>query len=48
MIFSFAWNGILFGIISLGRVEKIIMLAWGKNFSFLFGRRHRGYDNTPS
>lgn len=35
MIFSFAWNGILFGIISLKRVEKIVMIARGKNFSFL-------------
>jgi len=35
MIFSFAWNGILFGIISLRQVERIIMMARGKNFSFL-------------
>lgn len=36
MIFSFAWNGILFGIISLNKVEKILLMAGGKNFSFLF------------
>ena len=35
MIFSFAWNGILFGIVSLWRIEKIIKIALGKNFSFL-------------
>jgi uncharacterized membrane protein len=34
LIFSFAWNGILCGIISLRRVEIIIMkLLRGKNFS---------------
>jgi uncharacterized membrane protein len=36
MIFSFAWNGILFGIISLRRIEKIIQLAFGRNYAFLF------------
>ncbi len=35
MIFSFAWNGILFGIISLRRAEIIIALVRGRNFSVL-------------
>jgi uncharacterized membrane protein len=34
LIFSFAWNGILFGIISLRRVEIILNPVWGGNFSF--------------
>ena len=33
LIFSFAWNGILFGIISLRRVEIILSLLMGKEFS---------------
>jgi uncharacterized membrane protein len=33
MIFSFAWNGILFGIVSLRRVETFIALFRGKQFS---------------
>ena len=33
LIFSFAWNGILFGIISLRRVETLIALVRGKQFS---------------
>ena len=33
LIFSFAWNGILFGIISLRRVETFIVLLRGKQFS---------------
>jgi uncharacterized membrane protein len=33
LIFSFAWNGILAGIISLRRVELILNIAPGKNFS---------------
>jgi uncharacterized membrane protein len=35
LIFSFAWNGILCGIISLRRVEMIISLIRGKGFSTL-------------
>ena len=35
LIFSFAWNGILCGIISLRRVEVIISVIRGKNFSIL-------------
>jgi len=35
LIFSFAWNGILCGIISLRRVEIIASLLRGKNFSVL-------------
>jgi uncharacterized membrane protein len=33
LIFSFAWNGILFGIISLRRVELIVSIMKGKSFS---------------
>ena len=33
LIFSFAWNGILFGIISLRRVEALIALLRKKQFS---------------
>jgi uncharacterized membrane protein len=33
LIFSFAWNGILCGIISLRRVESLMILLRGKQFS---------------
>jgi uncharacterized membrane protein len=33
MIFSFAWTGILFGIISIMRMEKILRPVMGKYFS---------------
>src|SRR5437667_4027347 len=32
LIFSFAWNGILFGIISLRRIEIIFSILRGKGF----------------
>jgi uncharacterized membrane protein len=35
LIFSFAWNGILCGIISLSRVESVISVIRGKGFSIL-------------
>ncbi len=35
LIFSFAWNGILFGIVSIRRVELLIIRLRGKQFSFL-------------
>jgi uncharacterized membrane protein len=35
LIFSFAWNGILCGIISLRRVEIILASMWAGNFSFI-------------
>ena len=35
LIFSFAWNGLLYGIISLRRVEIITSLIRGKNFSIM-------------
>ncbi len=36
LIFSFAWNGILYGIISLRRVETLTALLRGKQFSVFF------------
>lgn len=36
MIFSFAWNGLLFGIISLRRAELLLSLQSGKTVSVLF------------
>ncbi len=35
LIFSFAWNGILCGIISLRRIEIILSVVKGKEFSLL-------------
>ena len=35
MIFSFAWNGIICGIISLRRVELILELLHGTRYSFI-------------
>jgi uncharacterized membrane protein len=35
LIFSFAWNGILCGIISLRRIESVISVIRGKGFSIL-------------
>ena len=35
LVFSFAWNGILCGIISLWRVESIVTLVSGKKLSIL-------------
>ena len=35
LIFSFAWNGILCGIISLSRVESVISVIRGKGLSLL-------------
>jgi uncharacterized membrane protein len=36
LIFSFAWNGMLFGILSVRKVELILGVVQGKLFSFLF------------
>lgn len=36
LIFSFAWNGILFGILSIRRLELVLSLQQGKGFSFLW------------
>ena len=35
LIFSFAWNGIICGVISLRKVELVIRKLKGKNFSIL-------------
>jgi len=35
LIFSFAWNGILAGIVSLWRMEELTTASKGKNFSIL-------------
>ncbi len=35
LIFSFAWNGIMFGIISLRRVELLVARIRGKQFSLV-------------
>ena len=34
LLFSFAWNGLLLGILSVRTLEKIIETVWGKDFSF--------------
>lgn len=36
MLFSFAWNGLLFGIISLRKVELLVSLHIGKKISVFF------------
>lgn len=36
MIFSFAWTGLLFGVLSLRKVELIVLLERGRRFSVLF------------
>lgn len=35
LIFSFAWNGIVLGIVSIRRVETIVKSSMGRNFSLL-------------
>jgi uncharacterized membrane protein len=32
LLFSFAWNGIIFGVISLKRVETILTIQWGRKW----------------
>src|SRR5688572_6649168 len=36
LIFSFAWNGLLFGILSVRRTELILQVISGRKFSLLF------------
>ncbi|MBI5857757.1 MAG: DUF1361 domain-containing protein [Sphingobacteriales bacterium] len=36
LIFSFAWNGIICGILSFRRIEMMLKKARGKNLSFVF------------
>lgn len=35
LVFSFAWNGILFGVLSLHRAEQVLRLVKGRGFSIL-------------
>lgn len=35
LIFSFAWNGLLLGILSVRDIEKIVEANWGRGFSLL-------------
>jgi uncharacterized membrane protein len=36
LLFSFAWNGLLFGILSIRRIETIITALYGSRYSILF------------
>ncbi|MBO9658928.1 MAG: DUF1361 domain-containing protein [Chitinophagaceae bacterium] len=36
LIFSFAWNGLLFGLLSVRRIESILQAVTGRSFSLLF------------
>jgi uncharacterized membrane protein len=36
LLFSFAWNGLLFGILSIRRIETIITTLYGNRYSILF------------
>ena len=36
LLFSFAWNGLLFGILSVRRIETIITAIYGERYSILF------------
>lgn len=35
LIFSFAWNGLLLGLLSVRMVEKVVERVWGKGFSLI-------------
>jgi uncharacterized membrane protein len=36
LLFSFAWNGLLFGILSVRRIETIITAIYGERYSIFF------------
>jgi uncharacterized membrane protein len=36
LLFSFAWNGLLFGILSVRRIETIVTAIYGNRYSILF------------
>lgn len=36
LIFSFAWNGLLAGILSVRRMEKIVHIIWGTRHELIF------------
>ncbi|MCG2617876.1 DUF1361 domain-containing protein [Terrimonas sp. NA20] len=36
LIFSFAWNGLLLGVLSVRRIETILQVITGRSFSLLF------------
>ena len=35
LIFSFAWNGLLLGVLSIRSIEKIVERVWGRSFSVI-------------
>ena len=36
LIFSFAWNGLMAGILSVRRMEKIVQIIWGARHELIF------------
>lgn len=36
LIFSFAWNGLLMGVLSIRRIEQVLLLVFQKELSFFF------------
>lgn len=35
LLFSFTWNGLLLGVLSIRMIEKIVELVWGSSFSLI-------------